>query len=856
MPGSSLSGVSRRTLTVALGLCCVSVGTAQAQSWRSPLLGRELVIVEKTRPGDPDSARTLPEAVRAKLGPDFVEYEAFVAARLPAAAAKELIEAALAERRGVFRDTRPPAVLPFQTFHPEDIEERTETWRDRRLRPMPVPGLFLIRFAFPFLSEWTDSLRACGADSILYHGSGVLLMRARNLGVIQSCPVARYLSWADAFRVTDRTSPQLLEAAGLELKPYSLVFAPGTDLDTALSELPAIVETGGHMVWDDGTLSLAIRAGRPELEDLAQTSLHLLAIHEAEGEPQPSDERQGQILAGNYVGYPGAVAGAVTTPGYLTWLANRGLRTTTNPQTVAVFDTGYDDGSGSAGTHHPDLEGPERLIATEGDACFVFNRTTPIDDTRGHGTAVAGIIAGNGAAASPVGAKDAQNFYLGTGIAPDVKLVAVQVIDSNSETDCTTRTGFGDPPDNIGNAIAFSRVKASGADKALIANHSWNLSAQNTNYTNMAKLFDERVLDAVPAKENAQVMTTVVSAGNSGPGLNTILSPATAKNVITVGSTQNYRPAAETGAPANSCGTFTEDATNIALVSNFSSRGVDFRPYNLPVVPPQLHERRIKPDLVAPGVRVTSTVPDASSTYFCPSLCMDKWPAGQSYSFGTGTSFAAPAVTGVAAHARKWFMDRGVLDPSPSLIKAALIATATDLGPATAGDHRPSNRFGWGRVDLNRLTDPSVARFYFNENTNYGAVTGSDFEWRLTIDSSSRPTFIVLAWSDPASSVGATSQVPLVNDLHLVVEMIGANVYWRGNNFNENIDGNDNGYSSPYALGGAPLINDTMNNVEAIFIPTNMFWSGQKVTLRVIGMNVHSPTQKFSIYAYNVRPGS
>jgi hypothetical protein len=114
----------------------------------------------------------------------------------------------------------------------------------------------------------------------------------------------------------------------------------------------------------------------------------------------------------------------------------------------------------------------------------------------------------------------------------------------------------------------------------------------------------------------------------------------------------------------------------------------------------------------------------------------------------------------------------------------------------------------------------------------------------------------VLAWSDPASSVGATSQVPLVNDLRLTVEMVGANVYYRGNNFNENIDGNDNGYSSPYALGGAPLINDTMNNVEAIFIPPNTFWPEQKIIIRVTGVSIHGAAQKFSLYGYNVRFGS
>jgi hypothetical protein len=238
--------------------------TAAAQSWRSPLLGRELVIVEKTVHGEPSAPRSLSPAVRERLGSDFVEYDSFVAARLPAGAAKELTAAALMEKRGVFRDTRPPAVLPFQSFHPEDTEERWTRWQRRGLRPTPVPDLFLLRFAFPLLNEWTEALHSCGAGPILYYGNEMFLIRAKNLGVIQSCPgAARYLAWADAFRVTDRTSPELLDQAGLDFVPWTLVFVPGTDLDTALAELPAAVETGGHMIWEDGTLSLGVRAGRP-----------------------------------------------------------------------------------------------------------------------------------------------------------------------------------------------------------------------------------------------------------------------------------------------------------------------------------------------------------------------------------------------------------------------------------------------------------------------------------------------------------------------------------------------------------------------------------------------------------------
>jgi hypothetical protein len=305
--------------------------TAAAQIWTSPLLGRELVIIEKTVSGEESSAGPLPEAVQEKLGEDFVEYETFVAARLSATEAKDLVAAALVEGRNVLEDPHAPIVLPFHTFSAEGSEKRSVLWAGRQLQPKEVPGLFLIRFAFPLRQEWSDALRSCGAEPILYYGNGVFLARAGNFGMIKSCAsVVPYLDWVDTFLTTDRISPDMLDAAGLDLAPYSLTFAPGTDLETALAELPAVVEVGDSMVWEDGTLSVGVAAGAPELEALIRTSLRLLSIQEASGEPEPADERQGQIVAGNYVGYPGAISGAVNAPGYLTWLANRGLRSAAN----------------------------------------------------------------------------------------------------------------------------------------------------------------------------------------------------------------------------------------------------------------------------------------------------------------------------------------------------------------------------------------------------------------------------------------------------------------------------------------------------------------------------------------------
>jgi Subtilase family len=402
-------------------------------------------------------------------------------------------------------------------------------------------------------------------------------------------------------------------------------------------------------------------------------------------------------------------------------------------------------------------------------------------------------------------------------------------------------------------------VTSTGADKALSANHSWN--TDENIYNNLAKLLDDRVVDAAPATAGAQAMLMVVSAGNNGKfGQNTVLAPATAKNVLSAGATQNYRPSTQAGAPTNSCANpsisfpeeFTREANNIAEVGAFSSQGPVFGRLGLGL--PLAHTVFIAPTVVAPGGRVFSATPFQSTAYACSNLCRVEWPASSFYTFSSGTSFSAPVVTGVAALLRKWFLDRGVSNPAPSLIKADVIATATDLGPSLGGDYRPSYRQGWGRVNLDRATDAAVARFYVNENAGLSVTTGIERSWTRTIDSDGRDTLIVLVWSDP-SSPETNGHPPVINDLRLRVDLVGGNLSWYGNNFGENIDGNDNGYSHPYVTASSAA-SDAMNNVEAIFIPAGTFSPGRQIQIRVTGANVPQGPQKFSVYAYNVRLSS
>ncbi len=850
-------GSALRWASLSAVLVCLLFATGlAAESWRAPRLGRELVIVEKTRPGSGEPAGPLPPSILEALGPDFVDYKSFAAARLDAEAAAALKKLALEEGFGVLLGSRRPIQLPFRELDPAQPDAVPRGWEGSSLQPAPVPGLYVVHFAFPIDAGWTEALAGCAGSKPLYLGDGTFLVRAGKLSAISECSVAPYLDWAGSSLTTDRIDRNELDKAGdagAEILTWTLGFLPGLEEHEALAELPAAMEVLGTSRWNsDDTLSVTVRAGRPELEALLKTSPRLFAASPA-GEAHLSDERQGLIITGRHNGtqitpYPG-------TPGYtpyLTWLSNRGLRTASNQQTVAVFDTGYDDGTGPAGAHHPDLENPERLID---NANYVPATPTAVTtDAQGHGTMVAGVIVGNGAGS---GTKDAQGFYLGTGIAPDAKIVAVQIF-AKLGADCTISNIINKTLNpglpKLRDAITFSRTNASGGDKALIANHSWNTGV--LRYDDHAKLMDERTADADPGRAGLQPMLMVVTAGNSGDAHNTVENPGTAKNVITVGATQNYRPSSEASAPPNTCdpaapAKFTAEANQIGQVGQFSSRGKHFAA--LPDFQ-LIHNIFVKPDLVAPGGRIFSTVPYAATpSYVCQGICRDYWPdvlpPTDYHSYAQGTSFAAPVVAGAAALVRKQLLDGGI-NPSPSLVKAVLIATADDLD--LAGDHRPSNDFGYGRANLDRATDVSVRRVNITEDPAQAVTTGQERTWTRTIDNPARDTLIVLAWSDIASAAGSTVP-PLVNDLRLTVEAIGGNRFWRGSNFNENITGTDNGYSYTYSAGGDPGVNDTVNTVEAIFIPKNTFTSGQQIVIRVSGHSVQSGAQMFAFHAYNVR---
>ena len=156
---------------------------------------------------------------------------------------------------------------------------------------------------------------------------------------------------------------------------------------------------------------------------------------------------------------------------------------------IAVIDTGVN-------FEHPDLLGIGENGKIVGGYDFIENDNFP-QDTNGHGTQVAGIIAADGET---------------TGIAPKSKILAYRVSEDGEA---------------VSSDLIIKAIKQAMADEADIINISLGVDI----------IHDEIDYAVNEAVKNGIVV--VAAAGNSGPDNETIGSPGANANAITVGATYN-----------------------------------------------------------------------------------------------------------------------------------------------------------------------------------------------------------------------------------------------------------------------------------------------------------------------------
>ncbi len=276
----------------------------------------------------------------------------------------------------------------------------------------------------------------------------------------------------------------------------------------------------------------------------------------------------------------------------------------------------------------------------------------------------------------------------------------------------------------------------------------------------------------------------IMTASGSGGEASLISVPGTAKNILSVGASEN-------GAGAD----------NVAW---FTSRG----PANDDIAA----WGRLKPDIIAPGDGEGGTGIATAGTDF------DLTTFGSEYITEMGTGEASAVASGATALIRQYFTDGyypsgtpisgDAFLPSSALMRGMLINTAQEMTGTDAhnnpynGMNYPNCDQGWGRIVLdNALYFPGDAAELAIHDDDNGVLNGATKEYSLTIDDNSVPLEITLAWNDYPSVAGSPW---LRNNLDLTVTDIDdGNVVYQGNVF-----------------GGAPNVGQSVTGGSADIVNT------------------------------------
>ena len=328
----------------------------------------------------------------------------------------------------------------------------------------------------------------------------------------------------------------------------------------------------------------------------------------------------------------------------------------------------------------------------------------PVDQW-GHGTHVAGLIGSNGSG----------SVY--TGIVPDANFINLRALDKN------------------GNGTDAGVINAINA--AISLQSKYNIRVINLSLGR--PVFEAAALDplcqAVEAAWKAGIVV-VVAAGNQGRnnsagtnGYGTIAAPANDPYVITVGAMKDMHTS-----------TRADD-----LIASYSSKG------------PTAFDNYVKPDILAPGNLVTSTMgPSLGLAQLYP-----KNKVGGTEYILSGTSMAAPIVSGAAVV---------LLQKNPALtpdqVKARLMKTASKTFPQSS-------------VAVDPATNTAYTSYYdiFTVGAGYLDIAAALADTSVANGSALSPSAVYY----PASGSVSLQGIRGVNVVWGSNVVWGANVVWGSN---------------------------------------------------------------------------
>jgi serine protease AprX len=318
----------------------------------------------------------------------------------------------------------------------------------------------------------------------------------------------------------------------------------------------------------------------------------------------------------------------------------------------------------------------------------------------------------------------------------------------------------------------YNEMVAFGAAGFLVSNHSYGYNTEDLPVYKFGS-YDASSIEIDNVSNASPYYQVVLAAGNdrnnfnldhvSGLGGYDMLSgTGTSKNGLVVAAVEqvdNYI-----------------DASSV-IMSDFSNFG-----------PPD--DGRIKPDVAAKGVNVTSTV---SST-------------NTSYDIFSGTSMAAPAITGSIVLLQKHYNNLNASYMRASTVRGLICHTAKEAGLFPGPDYE----FGWGLADIagaaTVITNKGVTSIIEENTLLNGGIDTKQFATTSTQDIT-----VSICWTDPTGSSNGTAEdnrVPrLKNNLDLKILKDGTTYYpWKLT------------YEDFYAAATNDSDND-VDNIEKIQIP-------------------------------------